>query len=631
MRLHRHGQRRHGPWWWCVRQIRTVSCSNAWTFDLPTATTCCTNQIVTSAGTLTNILVTSLGIVTNGVCPQYITQTWLIADGCGNSNICSQTVTVPCCPNNCLTVNCPSNIMVTACGPCAQVFYAATATNPCCPFNAASPPITLSYSPPSGTCFPVGVNTVQVTATDNCGNVVTCNFTVTVNAGTGLVVVCPTNKTVSCSNAWTFDPPTATTCCTNQIVTSAGTLTNILVTSLGIVTNGACPQYITQTWLIADGCGNSNMCSQTVTVPCCPPNCIILTCPPNLVVMTCSNCAPAAYAATAIDPCCKSTSGTSPVTLSYNPPPGTCLPLGVNTVQVTATDTCGNSSTCSFTVTVIPSGFQVVCPTNKTVSCSNTWTFDPPTATTCCPKQFTTSAGTLTNILITSLGIVTNGTCPQYITQTWLITDGCGNRGTCSQTVTVPCCPPNCITLICPSNIVVTTCGNCASAAYAATVIDPCCTSTNGTPAVTVSYSPPSGTCFPLGVSTVQVTAADTCGNISTCSFTVTVNPGGMQVICPTNKTVSCASAWTFDPPLVTSCCTNQFVTSAGTVDQYSGQSARRGHQRRLSPELHRELVDYRRLRQQQFLQSNRHRGQHPSDRDLPEQQNGAMRHDLVV
>ena len=36
------------------------------------------------------------GIVTNGVNPEYITQTSLLTDGCGNSNTCSQTVTVLC-------------------------------------------------------------------------------------------------------------------------------------------------------------------------------------------------------------------------------------------------------------------------------------------------------------------------------------------------------------------------------------------------------------------------------------------------------------------------------------------------------------------------------------------------------
>ena len=34
---------------------------------------------------------------------------------------------------------------------------------------------------------------------------------------TGITVICPTNKTVPCGSVWTFDPPTAPTCCTNLI------------------------------------------------------------------------------------------------------------------------------------------------------------------------------------------------------------------------------------------------------------------------------------------------------------------------------------------------------------------------------------------------------------------------------
>ncbi|HAO77950.1 MAG TPA: hypothetical protein DCQ92_03035, partial [Verrucomicrobia subdivision 3 bacterium] len=71
-----------------------------------------------------------------------------------------------------------------------------------------------------------------------------------------LVINCATNKTVDCGTGWKFDLPTATSCCS----------TNVTITSAGFVTNGVCPKSITQNWLITDGCGNSNTCSQTVTV-----------------------------------------------------------------------------------------------------------------------------------------------------------------------------------------------------------------------------------------------------------------------------------------------------------------------------------------------------------------------------
>ena len=65
-------------------------------------------------------------------------------------------------------------------------------------------------------------------------------------------------------------------------------------------------------------------------------------------------------------------------------------------------------------------------------------------ASTCCTNLIAAS-GVLTNLVITPIGLVTNGACPRYdVTQTWQISDGCGDTTNCSQTVTVLCCvaPP---------------------------------------------------------------------------------------------------------------------------------------------------------------------------------------------
>ena len=72
---------------------------------------------------------------------------------------------------------------------------------------------------------------------------------------------------------------------------------------------------------------------------------------------------------------------------------------------------------------------SLTCATNKTVACGSAWTFDPPTATN------NTCNGT--NITLAILSTVTNGICPQVITQTWTITDACSNTAICSQIVTV--------------------------------------------------------------------------------------------------------------------------------------------------------------------------------------------------
>jgi hypothetical protein len=49
-------------------------------------------------------------------------------------------------------------------------------------FDPEDGPVAAIASPPSGSFFPVGVNTVTVTATDHCGNTATAYFAVDVSA-----------------------------------------------------------------------------------------------------------------------------------------------------------------------------------------------------------------------------------------------------------------------------------------------------------------------------------------------------------------------------------------------------------------------------------------------------------------
>ena len=109
---------------------------------------------------------------------------------------------------NCLQVECPSNIVATSCAT-VQEFYAPTVTDYACTNW------TVVCTPPSGSYFAPGtVTTVNCAVTDCCSNTTLCSFTVTVNLGAGLQVFCPSNKTVPCGTNWTFNTPTASTCCT---------------------------------------------------------------------------------------------------------------------------------------------------------------------------------------------------------------------------------------------------------------------------------------------------------------------------------------------------------------------------------------------------------------------------------
>ena len=84
--------------------------------------------------------------------------------------------------------------------------------------------------------------------------------------------------------------------------------------------------------------------------------------------------------------------------------------------------------------TLTPSTFvapppTITCATNKTVECGSAWTFDAPAAVDGCTSNA---------LPVYVVSIVTNGQCPQYVTQTWAATNSCDtNYATCSQVVTV--------------------------------------------------------------------------------------------------------------------------------------------------------------------------------------------------
>ena len=82
-------------------------------------------------------------------------------------------------PTTALTITCPTNIVTDPnLGCSATVTFTTTATGGCGPSTIVS-------TPPSGSTFPIGTNTVVSTATDAAGNTASCSFTVTVTGNSG--------------------------------------------------------------------------------------------------------------------------------------------------------------------------------------------------------------------------------------------------------------------------------------------------------------------------------------------------------------------------------------------------------------------------------------------------------------
>ena len=144
-------------------------------------------------------------------------------------------------------------------------------------------------------------------------------------------------------------------------------------------------------------------------------------------------------------------------------------------------------------------------------------------------------------------------------TNTFQVSDGLGNTAVCSFTVTVR--DNQVPAIICPSNITVNnalgTCG--AVVTFNAPVGTDNCSATT---ALTVGL--PSGSIFPIGVTTESYRVTDAAGNSTLCSFTVTVVDSELP-------TISCLGNITVCNPIVTGIApTNTSDNCAGSTVGYT-------------------------------------------------------------
>ncbi|MBC6994970.1 HYR domain-containing protein [Neolewinella lacunae] len=176
--------------------------------------------------------------------------------------------TVVCEDASAPVVSCPAPIMLDGNDNCTAVAtYTATATDDC------SDNVSITYSQASGTAFPAGETPVVVTATDESGKSATCTFTVTVNDITPPVLTCP---------AITVQTDTLTDC---NFIATDNTLDVTATDNCGSVVlansldNGATlqgvaigPTVSAITWTATDGSGLVSTCTQQVSVIV-PPSC----------------------------------------------------------------------------------------------------------------------------------------------------------------------------------------------------------------------------------------------------------------------------------------------------------------------------------------------------------------------
>jgi large repetitive protein len=393
------------------------------------------------------------------------------------------------------TITCPDDMTVTNdpgdCG--AVVSYIGPAVSDNCPG------VMSSCTPPSGSFFPVGTTTVTCTATDASGNIAECTFNITVIDTEPPTIICPADFTVpnttgECGAFVNYPDPTVSDNCPGVTSSCIPVSGSFFPVGTNIVTCTA-----------TDASGNLSTCSFTITVNDEEPPTI--TCSDNIVV---SN-DPGQCGALVNYPDPTVSDNCPDPTFFCTPGPG-FFPVGTTTVTCTATDTSGNSASCSFTITVNDDEPPtIICPPNITVpntpgECGAIVNYGDPNVFDNCP-------GVTSSCTPPSGSFFPVGTTPVTCTAT----DASGNTAECTFNVTVIDLEPP--TIICPTNIIQDNDpGQCGAVVnYAEPDVSDNCP-------VTTSCSPLSGSFFPVGTTPVTCTATDASGNTATCTFTVTVN-----------------------------------------------------------------------------------------------------------
>ncbi len=358
--------------------------------------------------------------------------------------------------------------------------------------------------PASGSIFPIGDTTVTCTATDDNNNSKSGTFTVTVT-----------------NNAPTFAPPSSITTeatSANGAVVSftaegndleEGTLQAVCAPAsgstfpLGATTVSCTVTDVAQ----ATATGSFTVTVGDTTAP-------VLTLPMIAPAFaTSANGNVVNYTATALD----IVDGSTAVTCS--PASGSTFPIATTTVNCSTSDTRGNTSTGSFTVSITNTAPTIVDLPNLAGE-----------ATSAAGRAFTFTStgndnedGPKTPVCTASSGTFPIGTTTVSCT----VTDVAGATATDSFTITVVDTTKPVVTV--PANItttqnipagrVVTYSGQSATDAVTSALITSCV--------------PASGSTFAVGTTTVTCSATDAAGNTGTNTFTVTVNPSGTTTVGP--------------------------------------------------------------------------------------------------
>ncbi len=484
-----------------------------------------------------------------------ITAQW-IGQVCGVVDFCSESVTFggiagTNCP--CLDIICPTNIIVQTCFPpvpgagFTNISYPLPVVSNTCPGVITN----LVCTPPSGSPFPVGTNTVTCIVQDNLGNTAICTFDIIVLGDIDPPIInCPPVSTVQCGSGWVPVPPPAfDVCCSAPpFVMIQSIFTNVV---------NQCFETVFIDWHFTDCNGNATNCTEVVNIVDNTPPVIICNSNQNV---QCGNTAggPGGWTPTppfAFDACCTNPPIVSLVSMVTN----SAVPCNeVLTLTWMAEDCCTNIAYCTEVVNITDTNAPVInCLPFKQIECGSgpNWFGDFPTAFDACCG---------TNVTLNLISVITNFTsvCFSTFDLQWTATDCCTNTSLiCTQRLDIiDTLPPN---VVCAPNITV----NCGTPwnFTPPTAIDDCCTVA---PTIVVNTTVTNVPANCPTIITRDWIITDCCGNSTNCSQSVTIVDNVPPVIlCNSTQLVQSGSGWVITPPTATdNCCTNTAGTTSVPV-----------------------------------------------------------------
>ena len=369
------------------------------------------------------------------------------------------------------------------------------------------------------------------------------------------VITCPANISVPatsglCSAVVTYTIPVGTDDCPGAVTTQILGLTPGSGFPVGATTN---------TFQVVDANSNTATCSFTVTVY--DNQSPSIVCPMNISVTETSGACTSTVIFTSPTGTDNCTVATTVQTAGLSS--GSAFPVGITTNIFRVTDNSANTSTCSFTVTVLETQVPtIICPADLSVNatngqCNAIVSFTAPVGSDNC------SSVSISQITGSASGSV----FPVGSTLiTYRATDGSGNTADCNfQVIVADNQNP---TITCPANISSNAMfGQCsATISYTVPVGSDNCSGvvvsqTNGlTP----------GSSFPVGATTNTFQVVDANSNTASCSFTVTVQDNQKPFIfCPSNISVTastglCSAIVTYSTPLGLDNCPGASTTQIG-------------------------------------------------------------------